>query len=81
MLSLYEFNKLTEEEQLLYLHDRGNHLATRHIGSYYVQLFHLSSFFVEEVRVTKSHELKDLRTFISRKHLVPYLPYIKGDIP
>ena len=75
MLGLYAFNSLSLPDQLNYLQDEGRYLARRNIGSYYLKLYDLGSFYVELKYSLKTNQLEDVRTFISKKNLGPYLPF------
>jgi len=78
MLSLYQFKSLTLPEQAEYSRLEGRYLATRKIGKYQLRLYQLSGYFVEVFHQTSDQEITDLRPFISRRNLEPYLPYLEN---
>ena len=77
-MTLYEFNQLPYERQLVAVFDTGTFLARRWeeedgIGLYYLP----GGFFVEVYYDTRANELGRLRSFSSVVPLEDYAVYVK----
>ena len=77
-MTLYEFNALPYERQLVAVFDTGTFLATRWEEEDAMNLYHLpdGGVFVELYYDTHRNEITNLRAFTSAAQLEDYTPYV-----
>ena len=76
-MTLYEFNALPHERQLVAVLNAGRYLARRYEEEDAVNLYHLfGRFFVEVYYDTQANEITRLRSFSSQEPLEDYAAYI-----
>lgn len=77
-MTLYEFNQLSFEQQLVAVFDTGTYLARRWEEADGVNLYHLpGGFFVELYYDTHANELVRLRSFTRAAPLEDYVAYVQ----
>jgi hypothetical protein len=77
-MTLYEFNLLSYERQLVAVFDTGTFLATRWEEEDAVNLYHLpDGVFVELYYDTHTNEITRLRSFVSAAPLADYVAGIR----
>ena len=76
MLTLYDFNALTDDEKAEAVWE-GTFLADRQADGSTVQLYGLDNFYVEVFYDQSANKISAFQAFTSNKYLVPYLAQIK----
>ena len=76
MLTLYDFNALTEHEKAEAVW-QGNFLADRQADGLIAQLYSVDSFYVEVFYDQQANNISHFQAFTSRKFLAPYLAQIR----
>lgn len=76
MLTLFDFNGLTESEKADAVW-QATFLADREADGLMVQLYGLPNFYVEVFYDAKTNNISHFEAFTSRNRLVPYLAQIK----
>jgi hypothetical protein len=79
MLTLYDFNGLTEDEKANAVWG-GTFLADRFEIGFTVQLYSVSSFYVEVFYDAAENKIVSFRSFTTKNLLMPYLAHIKFNI-
>jgi hypothetical protein len=79
MLTLYDFNGFTEDEKANAVW-QGSFLADREENGLTVQLYAVSSFYVEVYYDPIANKILKFRSFTSKNLLVPYLAHIKFNL-
>ena len=79
MLTLYDFNGLTDDEKANAVWC-GTFLADRFETNFTVQLYAVSSFYVEVFYDPLENKIVSFRSFTTKNLLVPYLAQIKFNI-
>ncbi|MDB5141135.1 MAG: hypothetical protein JWR12_3051 [Mucilaginibacter sp.] len=79
MLTLYDFNSLTDTEKAEAVW-RGSFLADRGENGLMVQLYAVSSFYVELFYDPLANKILSFRPFTSKHLLTPYLVHIKFNL-
>lgn len=80
MLTLYDFNGLTANEKANAVW-QGTFLADREENGLTVQLYSVSSFYVEVFYDPLANKILRFRSFTTKHLLVPYLAHIKFNLP
>ncbi|RDC58695.1 hypothetical protein [Adhaeribacter pallidiroseus] len=76
-MTLYDFNRGSQEERLAWTWQHGAYLSYRfHLG-HRIALYHLSEFFIEVYYQVQGNEVDYVRGFQSLELLAPYLAKIK----
>lgn len=75
-MTLYKFNKLSFDQQLLVLELKGVCLDFRKQDHYHVALFQMGSFYVEAYYPRESIHVEKLHPFTGTSKLKPYLERI-----
>ena len=76
MLTLYDFNTLTDNEKADAVW-QGSFLADRVAGGLAIQLYSLGSFYVEVFYDPQANNIMRFEAFTTSSSLVPYLAQIK----
>jgi len=76
MLTLYDFNGLTDNEKAEAVW-KGTFLADREEDGLAVQLYSFPAFYVEVFYEKQNNQISRFRAFTSNSLLVPYLAQIK----
>jgi hypothetical protein len=76
MLTLYDFNGLTDEEKANAIWG-GTFLADRFENELTIQLYAVGSFYVEVFYDPAENKVVSFRSFTTKNLLVPYLSRIK----
>jgi len=76
MLTLYDFNALTDDQKAEAVW-QGTFLADREENGLAVQLYSLDNFYVEVFYDPKTNNVSRFQAFTSKQLLVPYLAQIK----
>lgn len=79
MLTLYDFNALTETDKANAVWG-GSYLADRFENELTIQLYAVSSFYVEVFYDPQANQIVGFRAFNTKNLLVPYLAHIKFNI-
>jgi hypothetical protein len=79
MLTLYDFNALTETDKADAVW-QGNFLADRAENGLTVQLYGVGSFYVEVFYDPVANQIMSFRSFTTKNLLVPYLAHIKFNL-
>lgn len=75
-MSLYEFNALPESERLALVWECSTYLLRRHLGTCWLSLYAVDTFFVEVRYNTRQNQITACRSFRSTNTLEPYLAQI-----
>jgi hypothetical protein len=75
-MTLYQFNALPEDKQLLYVWDCSLHLLSRSVGRSYLNLYAVDGFYVEVRYDARHNQITTCRSFKSTLALEPYLALI-----
>ncbi len=75
-MTLYEFQLLSERDQLDLLHAEGTYIGKRREGEQPVLLFQLEGFYVEIVYQKHRSQILQMRSFTTTSRLEPYLNQI-----
>jgi len=80
-MTLYQFNALPYERQLVVVFDEGTFLARRWEEEDGVNLYHVAGpqgcFFVEVCYDTHANAIAQVRSFRSAELLADYAPYVR----
>ena len=79
MLTLYDFNALTEAQKADAVW-QGSFLADREENGLTVQLYAVNSFYVELFYDPVANKILSFRSFTSKHLLTPYLAHIKFNL-
>ena len=79
MLTLEDFNNATEDDKANAVW-QGSFLADREENGLMVQLYAVSSFYVEAFYDPLANKILSFRAFTSKHLLVPYLAHIKFNL-
>ena len=79
MLTLYDFNALTDNEKAEAVW-QGTFLADREENGLAVQLYSLPAFYVEVFYDPLANKILRFQAFTSKNFLTPYLAHIKFNI-
>jgi hypothetical protein len=79
MLTLYDFNGMTETDKANAVWD-GAYLADRSENDLTIQLYAVSSFYVEVFYDPQANQIVGFRAFNTKNLLVPYLAQINLNI-
>ena len=72
-MTLYEFNRLSETDQLSAVWERSNFVVSRRLGPYLLNLYAINAFWVEVRYHPGQNQLMGCRAFRSTDGLEPYL--------
>ncbi len=75
-MTLYEFNALSDEQQMQCWMQQGQFLMTRHTEQFAVNLYAVEGFFIEVWYNPYLNQINRLRSFSSVRALDDYLPHI-----
>jgi hypothetical protein len=75
-MNLYEFEMLTDNEQVDLLYKEGVYLGKRKVGEYSVVLYQVDNFYIEILYKKYRYYISRIRCFTSVKLLDPYLSQI-----
>ncbi len=79
MLTVYDFERFTEDEKAMAVWD-GAFLADREENGLMVQLYAVSSFYVEAYYDRNINKILSFRSFTNKHFLTPYLAHIKFNL-
>jgi len=79
MLTLYDFNVLTDTEKAKAVW-QGSFLADREENGLTVQLYAVSNFYVELFYDPLANKILSFRSFTTKDLLTPYLAHIKFNL-
>ena len=72
-MTLYEFNRLSDEDQLCAVWEQSNFVVTRRQGPYLLNLYAIDAFWVEVRYHPGQNQITGCRAFGSINALEPYL--------
>jgi hypothetical protein len=72
-MNLYEFELLSEHEQVEVLYNKGVFLGKRKVGEFSVVLYQVDAFYIEILYKKYRYYINRTRCFTSTKLLDPYL--------
>jgi hypothetical protein len=72
-MTLYEFNRLSDEDQLCAVWEQSNFVVTRRQGPYLLNLYAIDAFWVEVRYHPGQNQITGCRAFRSIDALEPYL--------
>jgi hypothetical protein len=76
LITLYEYNQLSKDEQGTVLWSQGRFLVNRATTSHKINLYALDRFYVEVWLKDGGNEIDRIRSFSSSNQLEPYLSLI-----
>jgi len=79
VVTLYEYNQLSKDEQGTVLWSQGRFLVNRATSTHKINLYALDRFYVEVWLKHGGNKIDRIRTFSSTNQLEPYLSLINFD--
>lgn len=72
-MTLYEFNRLSDEDQLCAVWEQSDFVVSRRLGPYLLNLYAIDAFWVEVRYHPRQNQITGCRAFRSTVALEPYL--------